>query len=135
MLMPVDPVLPYALRESADRTYYHLDEAPNKELVGNLVGQGSLANLTIDQKREIEMAFHLNPVFRAIKKNLKIVSSLYYVSDSGFENHFPWKPSKEFKWYQNSLKSRFLADLSMFPLPQGGLLSWSDVYVGKIISN
>ena len=68
MTFPDAPILPYALRESTDKTYYHLDEAPHKELVGNLVGQGSLSNLTTDQKREIEMAFNLNPVFRAIKK-------------------------------------------------------------------
>lgn len=124
------PVLPYGLQESSDGTYYHLDEASDKQLVGNLVGQGRLSDLTIDQKREIEMAFNLNPQFRAIRKNIKAVTSLYYVSDAGFENHFPWKPSTKFKWSQNRLKSRFLADLSIFRLPYGHL-SWSDVYAGK----
>jgi signal transduction histidine kinase len=131
MTFPDAPILPYALRESTDKTYYHLDEAPHKELVGNLVGQGSLSNLTTDQKREIEMAFNLNPVFRAIKKNIKSVTSLYYVSESGFENYYPWKPSTKFKWDQSNLKSHFLADLSIFHLPYGNLLSWSDVYIGK----
>ena len=121
------PELPYGLQENDTGTYYHLDNTPHKKLIGNLVGQGPLAQLTWDQRREIDMAYSLNPQFKALKKNLKTLLSLYYVSDSGFENHFPWKPSQQFKWEQNSLKSRFLADLSVYQLPYG-TLNWSDTY-------
>ena len=127
----VQPELPYALKNDSTGTYYHLDEAPDKKLVGNLVGEGSLANLTIDQRREIDMAYSLNPQFKALKKNLRTLSSAYYVSESGFENHFPWKPSHLFKWEQNSLKSHFLADLSLFHSPYGNSVNWSDTYVSK----
>ncbi|MGI4851173.1 MAG: ATP-binding protein [Janthinobacterium lividum] len=126
----MQPELPYGLQENATGTYYHLDNTPEKRLVGNLVGKGSLAELTLDQRREIDMAYSLNPHFRALKENPKTLLSLYYVSDSGFENHFPWKPSQQFKWEQNSLKSRFLADLSVYHLPYG-ILNWSDIYSPK----
>lgn len=101
------PELPSGLQENAAGTYYHLDNTPNKKLVGNLVGQGSLAELTLNQRREIDMAYSLNPQFRALKKNIKTLLSLYYVSDSGFENHFPWKPSHHFRWNKTVLKVAF----------------------------
>lgn len=77
------------------------------EDVGNLTGYGNLKTKGHDFVREVEMAFSLNPLFKAAKKNLPNLTWVYYISAQGFVNAYPWAPSSESHYTDKLLQHEF----------------------------
>ena len=84
-----------------NKTLYTLDEIPNPysvNHVGNLTGEGRLADLSPSLRAEIEMALSLNSLFEATKLNIPNSAWIYYTSKNNFINIYPWVPSDKFQF-------------------------------------
>ena len=88
------------LRQEPAQGRYHiepLDRPPPADL-GNLTGDGMLADRDPDFYRELYMALRLNPLFGAMRKLLPHAAWVYYISASRFVNAYPWVSSDRFRF-------------------------------------
>jgi len=112
---------------------YHLDtfKPPiNRNMIGNLTGQGSIQNRSIDFYREIHMALSLNPLFRASARAIKGSAWAYYTSSDNFINIYPWVASKNFRFSKELLTHEFYT----LGLPQNNpdrKRFWTKLYVDE----
>lgn len=89
--------------------YYTLDNASVKGYsnhVGNLTGKG---NIPIDSEsvKELNLALSYNKYFQSIYNTLPGISWIYYTSQKGFINIYPWTSSKEFVYTDVLLEKEF----------------------------
>jgi signal transduction histidine kinase len=96
----------FKLNNNPSHSYFYLDISNfNRRKIGNITGVGSAEDLSKFTWQEISMALSLNPLFYVLKKNIRTISSLYYVSKDGFRNQFPWRPSSESRFDPKFFKS------------------------------
>ncbi|KJR40530.1 membrane protein containing Signal transduction response regulator, receiver region domain protein [Candidatus Magnetoovum chiemensis] len=72
--------------------YFSLDGVRhpyNSDIVGKMLGTGSLDKLSSYDKLEVKMALSLNPTFLSIKENSPSIETVYYFSQKGFVNIYP----------------------------------------------
>jgi PAS domain S-box-containing protein len=122
-----------SLAENPSHSTFDMD-APQppftRQDVGNLTGNGSLANRSPAFLRELNMALRLNPHFKMVTETLKSVAWVYYTSASQFINIYPWTKSTEFRFEPNLYRHTFYT---------GGLPKnnpdrhtyWTEVYIDE----
>lgn len=95
------------LRPSASFDGYALDqlgaEAHQPQWLGNLTGAGTLDRKDFALRREIEMAIGLNTHFRSSLGSIQPLNQVSYISLRGFEFSYPWTPSSERHFREDSL--------------------------------
>jgi hypothetical protein len=116
----------YLLRTTAENLppsllFNHLTQLPNQEFyaldavpapftsknTANLSGKGIIQALNSEQKREIEMAFTLNPLFQAITDHIPNIAWSYYISKNQFVNLYPWVSSQDFLFHKEIYEQEF----------------------------
>ncbi|MEQ9638422.1 MAG: SpoIIE family protein phosphatase [Alphaproteobacteria bacterium] len=98
------------LSDAADGGYFHLDDIGppiSQRQVGNLTGQGRLADLTPQARVEVEMALRLNDLFADTAEHLPNVAGAFYLSVRAFRNAYPWRPSTASRFQMAQLDQPF----------------------------
>ena len=101
-----------ALRPSPDFDGYSLDNSPPRpghRPIGNLTGLGSLEGAGRRFRKEVEMAFRLNPLFASSMTSVPYIERVYYLSRNRFENSYPWQPSRDHRFRENQISEQLLA--------------------------
>lgn len=81
------------LRQQA--TGFDLDEVPERDSTGNLVGPGSLKGRPAPFYRDVGMALSLNSMFQTISFNLPTSAETRFVSVENFSHAYPWLESSK----------------------------------------
>lgn len=108
---------------------YNMDlakDAVNAQKMGNLTGMGKIPQSGIE-RQELNLALSFNDYFSNFYNKLPEITWMYYTSESGFINMYPWISSKEFK-YSESLKSLPFYSIAT---PQNNPLhkiAWTHIY-------
>lgn len=97
------------------------------KLIGNLTGTGTIPNSGIDRD-EINMALSLNDYFAQFSKRLPEIAWIYYTSENGFINMYPWISSTEFN-YTDELKDVAFYSAATPENDPSRKLVWTPVYV------
>jgi len=97
------------LNYNKSNNYYTLDSASVKgysNYVGNLTGKD---NIPIDSEtiKELNLALNYNKYFYSIYNTLPGITWVYYTSQKGFINIYPWISSKEFVYNDIILEKEF----------------------------
>ena len=108
---------------------YNMDlakDAVNAQKMGNLTGTGKIPQSGV-ARQELNLALSFNDYFSNFYNELPEITWMYYTSESGFINMYPWISSEEFK-YSEDLKA-----LPFFTIatPQNNPLheiAWTHVY-------
>ncbi|NCA93286.1 hypothetical protein EOM82_08665, partial [bacterium] len=103
-----------------------LKETTYAKLIGNLTGTGAIPKSGID-RNEINMALSYNDYFAQFSKRLPEIAWIYYTSENGFINMYPWISSSDFK-YTDELKDVAFYSVAM---PENNIsrkLVWTPVY-------
>jgi signal transduction histidine kinase len=122
-----------SLSQLSPQEFYALDNIPapfTPENTANLSGQGILQQLNTEQKREIEMAFTLNPLFQSITDDLHNIAWVYYTSKNQFISVYPWVSSQEFLFNQEVYDQ----DFYIMGLPENNpnrQLFWTKAYIDQ----
>ena len=90
--------------------YFHLDDIGppfSARQVGNLTGDGRLADLDAGARVEVEMALRLNGLFADTAEQLPNVAGAFYLSRRGFRNAYPWRPSSASRFQPDHLDQPF----------------------------
>ena len=122
-----------SLKESDDRTRYHLDTFSSpltRDMIGNLTGLGSFRNRDRDYYRDINMALNLNTLFCSASKAIKNAAWIYYTSKNNFLNIYPWVSSTDFKFSTELYTHEFYT----LGLPENNPYKkrfWTKVYVDE----
>ncbi len=74
---------------------FDLDEAPERDSTGNLVGLGSLKSRSAPFYRDVGMALGLNSMFQTIAFNLPTSAGTRFVSVEHFSHVYPWLESSK----------------------------------------
>jgi len=91
------------------RDSFNLDAAEGTEYekaAGNLTGKGRIPEKGINRD-ELNLALKYNEFFSDFYDRLEGVKWLYYTSENGFINLYPWAPSREFEYYDGIKNSDF----------------------------
>jgi len=99
-----------ALTYDPSRNGFSLDKAEERGYegsVGNLTGKGNIP-VTGENLKEIALGLNYNAYFDAFYKTLEGVAWIYYTSESGFVNLYPWVPSKQVKYTDEMLKNEYM---------------------------
>jgi len=98
-----------------------------EKLIGNLTGNGKIPNSEIDRK-EINMALCLNDYFSHFSEKMPEIAWIYYASEQGFINMYPWISSKDFK-YTDDLKTVDFYSVANPENDPSRQLVWTPVYM------
>lgn len=88
------------------RDIYHLDAIegqPLQKKAGNLTGKGPIPSSGI-KKANINLALQYNDFFQDYYRKFPDIAWMYYTSNEGMINLYPWTPSKDF-YYSDLLKN------------------------------
>jgi diguanylate cyclase (GGDEF)-like protein len=94
------------LKYDEEKQGYHMDAVMGTDLqkiMGNLTGLGPIPTDDLI-RREMNLALELNSYFKRINELIPDIAWLYYTSDSGFINIYPFVSSNDF-FYQEKLKN------------------------------
>ena len=97
------------------------------KLIGNLTGTGTIPLRGID-RQEINMALSLNDYFAQFSKRMPEIAWIYYTSNNGFINMYPWISSAEFKYTDELKNVAFYSGATPENDPSRKLI-WTPVYV------
>ena len=75
--------------------------------IGSLSGIGNINNLSEEKRREINMAFSINPYFKDIIKAIPSATWVYYTSANNFINIYPWVSPTDFIFTPSILEKDF----------------------------
>ena len=120
-----------SLTQLPSQEFYALDPIPapfTQKNTAQLSGKGILEQLDDDEKREIEMALTLNPLFESITSNMPNIAWIYYTSKNQFINLYPWVSSEEFLFH----KELYDQDFYVMGLPENNRdrqLFWTKAYI------
>jgi signal transduction histidine kinase len=127
------PVAFFSLTEEGKSATFHLDHVQpplTTEWVGNLTGMGRLQERDPAFYRELYMALNLNPDFRATSETIKDAAWVYYTSDAGFINIYPWVDSSSFKFSKDLYTHEFFRLGTPERNPERQMF-WTEVYVDE----
>ena len=96
--------------------------------VGSVYGKGRLTNFDLNQKRELELGFALNPLFKAIKQDLPNVTWVYYLSNSQFMNVYP-QTLFEDSWFSDTFYDYAFYKLALPEANHTRAVMWSPAYI------
>lgn len=128
---PQTSILLASLTQLPSKEFYALDNIPapfTPENTANLSGKGMLQQLNTEQKREIEMALTLNPLFQSITQDLQNIAWVYYTSKNQFTSIYPWVSSQEHIFH----KEIYDQDFYLMGLPENNpdrQLFWTKAYI------
>ncbi|MDD3269079.1 MAG: diguanylate cyclase [Syntrophomonadaceae bacterium] len=120
------------LRYVPVKASYNLDAVVGTQYekrVGNLTGMGPIPDSGMN-KDEINLALQCNKIFNSFYEKFPDVAWLYYTSENGFINMYPWIASKDFS-YSDKLKT---VPFYTIANPQNNPLRksvWSPVYLDE----
>ncbi len=109
---------------------YNMDSAKdsaNARTLGNLTGIGKIPQSGIE-RQEMNLALSFNDYFSNFFEKLPEITWMYYTSQSGFINMYPWISSEEFK-YSEELKTMPFYSIAT---PQNDPLRkivWTHIYI------
>ncbi|NCB73259.1 MAG: diguanylate cyclase [Clostridia bacterium] len=109
---------------------YNMDSAKdsaNAKKLGNLTGIGQIPQSGV-AKQELNLALSFNNYFSDFYDKLPEITWMYYTSESGFINMYPWISSEEFK-YSEELKTMPFYSIAT---PQNNPLhkiAWTHTYI------
>jgi len=112
---------------------YALDEVPPPQVrdgVGNLTGDGDLADLPPATRDELEMAFGLNSLFAGVRRNIPNAAWVYYTSQQRFINIQPWVPSATAR-FGTALYDKPFYQLGLPAGNPGRAIRWTPLYVDE----
>ena len=132
----IQPVSPHplfeALTENPDEKSYSLQTIPpviNPEDSSYLVGGGTLPDRTSSKAKEIELALHLNPLLKDIKRQVPNATWIYYYSANHFINMYPFEP-QALLWSDEWMTHPLFAETKPDKNPQRSL-RWHEAYVDE----
>jgi len=108
---------------------YNMDlakDAVNAQKMGNLTGTGKIPQSGV-ARQELNLALSFNDYFSNFYNKLPEITWMYYTSESGFVNMYPWISSEEFK-YSEALKALPFYSIAT---PQNNPLhkiAWTHIY-------
>ncbi|UPM56361.1 diguanylate cyclase [Gottfriedia acidiceleris] len=111
---------------------FHSDaliNTPSEKTHGNITGYGHIYTSEL-KIRELNLADHLNPFFVSIYERFPNISWLYYTSESGFNNLYPFVPSKLYTFKKESLNNDYWK-LGSFKQNKTRKPYWSTPYVDR----
>lgn len=91
------------LTYDANSDRYNLDAVSgtnDQTMVGNLTGKGKIPESGIFRD-EVNLALHFNKLFCSVYSRMQDMTAVYYISNNGFINLFPWVSSADFAYDEN----------------------------------
>lgn len=126
------PPLFSALAENPDKKSYSLHAIPpmiKKEDSSYLVGGGTIPDRTSSKAKEIELALHLNPLLKDIKRQVPNATWIYYYSANHFINMYPFEP-QALLWSDDWMTHPLFTETKPAKNPQRSL-RWHEVYIDE----
>lgn len=122
-----------ALTYNESQNYYHLDKANEMgyaSKVGNLTGDGPVPKLGDTNYKELILALNYNTYFNSFYQSLPGVAWIYYTSESGFLNLYPWVSSTDFRYSRETLGTEYMKE-GRFKRNTQESRYWSQVYMDQ----
>lgn len=118
------------LRQVAGANEYNMDVAGGttlERMTGNLTGIGTIPAEGID-RLEINLALSFNDYFRYLSGKMPEIAWLYYTSEQGFVNLYPWTASETIR-YTEDVRTRAFYTAAMPENNPGRKPVWTRVYL------
>lgn len=118
------------LKPSKSFSGFALDTPPegwDKNVVGNLNGNGRIEELGDAHVRELNMAFSLNASFKAAADAIPNLAWIYYTSKRQFQNVAPWIPTSQ-AHYTDELHTLEFYTLGLPETNTGRSPFWTSAY-------